>query len=587
MFAKKRRFHVVALTLLIALAFASTTPVFAASTTRFNNPIVANGADPSVVYSNGYYYLAQSDGDIWVTKSKTLSGLGSGLRVRVWDSPASGAYCCEIWAPEIQFINSKFYIYFAADDGNNNNHRMYALESTGTDPQGAYTFRGKLAATTDRWAIDGAVMQKGTSLSFVWSGWQGTTNVDQRIYIAPMSNPYTISGERVQLSAPDQGWERVVGSPYINEGPEPILRNGKMFIVYSANGSWSDEYCLGWLSASDTANPLTASAWTKSSGCVFSKRDTAYGPGHNSFIKSPDNTEDWLVYHANTVSGSSWSGRSIRAQKFTWDGSGNPVFGTPAAIYDAIPLPSGETTSVGRYEAEHATINRAATRSACCGASNGQAVGAIDFADSYVQFNNVYVPKAGTYAISIRFGNGTGSNSTHNVTVNGGAQGSVTYPNTGWDNWTTVTKQVPLNAGNNTIRLTKGTQYAEVDYLELPRYEAEFATINNATITNHAAASNGQKVGNIDFADSYVDFSVNVPSAGSYTMRVLHSTGAGASTHNVSVNDGASFAINYANNGWDNWTAVTASVSLTAGSNRIRFAKGTNYTELDYIEIYK
>ncbi|MEO7908943.1 MAG: CBM35 domain-containing protein, partial [Roseiflexaceae bacterium] len=325
----------------------------------------------------------------------------------------------------------------------------------------------------------------------------------------------------------------------------------------------------------------------KSSGCVFSKRDTAYGPGHNSFTKSPDNTEDWLVYHANTVSGSSWGGRSIRAQKFTWDGSGNPVFGTPAAIYDPIPLPSGETTSVGRYEAEQATINHATTRNACCGASNGQAVGGIDFADSYVQFNNVYVPKAGSYAISIRFGNGMGSNSTHNVTVNGGAQGSVTYPNTGWDNWTSVTKQVSLNAGNNTIRLSKGTQYAEVDYLELPRYEAEFATINNATITNNASASNGQKVGFIDFADSYVDFSVNVPSAGSYTMRVLHSTGAGASTHNVSVNGGASFAINYANNGWDNWTAVTASVSLTAGSNRIRFAKGTNYTELDYIEIYK
>jgi hypothetical protein len=103
---------------------------------------------------------------------------------------------------------------------------------------------------------------------------------------------------------------------------------------------------------------------------------------------------------------------------------------------------------------------------------------------------------------------------------------------------------------------------------------------------NELSASNGKKVGNIDFADSYVQFNVNVPSAGSYTMRVLHSTGAGSSTHNVSVNGGPSKSLKYANNGWNNWTAVTMSVNLNAGGNTIRFTKGTKYTELDYIEVY-
>lgn len=585
--AKLRRFRLLALAALIALTLAVATPAFAASATRFNNPIIAAGADPSIVFYNGSYYLVQSDGDIWVTKSATLTGLGSGSRIRVWTHPASGAYCCEVWAPEVLFINNRFYIYFAADDGNNVNHRLYVLESTTSDPQGAYTFRGKIAAPTDRWAIDGTLLQQGSSLYFVWSGWQGTTNVDQRIYIAPMSNPYTISGDRVQLSAPDQPWERVVGNPYINEGPEILQRNNKIFLVYSANGSWSDEYCLGMLTAAGGANVLLPSSWTKSSGCVFSKRDTAYGPGHNTFVKSPDGTQDWIVYHANTVSGSSWGGRSIRAQQFGFDAGGNPSFGMPAAIYEPQAIPSGEVSSVGRYEAEHATINHATTRNACCGASNGQVAAYIDYADSYVQFNNVYVPKAGTYALSVRFANGSGANATHNVSVNGGAGTTITYPNTNWDNWTTVTKQVSLNAGNNTIRFTHGTNYAELDYIELPRYEAENATINHATIVAEPSASNGKKVGYIDFSDSYVRFNVNVPSAGSYTMRVLHSTGAGASTHNVSVNGGASTPLNYANNGWNNWTAVTMTVSLNAGGNTITFTKGTNYTELDYIEIYK
>jgi hypothetical protein len=106
-------------------------------------------------------------------------------------------------------------------------------------------------------------------------------------------------------------------------------------------------------------------------------------------------------------------------------------------------------------------------------------------------------------------------------------------------------------------------------------------------VLNELSASNGKKVGNIDFAANYVQCNVNVPSAGSYTMRVLHSTGAGSSTHNVSVNGGPSKSLKYANNGWNNWTAVTMSVNLSAGGNTIRFTKGTKYTELDYIEVYK
>jgi GH43 family beta-xylosidase len=307
---------------------------------------------------------------------------------------------------------------------------MYVLESTSTDPQGSYTFRGKIAPPTDRWAIDATVLQQGSSLYLVWSGWQGTAYVQQDLFIAPMRNPYTISGERVLISSLSAAWERVVGNPYINEAPEILQRNGKIFLSYSANGSWSDEYCLGMLTASSTANVLQPSSWSKSSGCVFSKRDTAYGPGHNTFVTSPDGTQEWMVYHANTVSGSGWNGRSIRAQPFRFDANGNPSFGIPVATYDAMPIPAGELTSIGRYEAEHATVNHVTIRNACCGASNGQVVGGIDFADSSVQFSDVYVPKAGTYALSVRFANGSGANATHGVSVNGGAATTITYPNT-------------------------------------------------------------------------------------------------------------------------------------------------------------
>ncbi len=456
--------------------------VHAAATeaTSFYNPIVPDLADPSVLLYNGFYYFTYSDvsNNIYVMKSSQLSRLGDGAVATVWTHPASGDSCCEVWAPELKLINGTFYIYFAADDGNNNNHRMYTLQADTGDPQGSYTFRGKVSAPTDRWAIDGIPVQQGSSLYFLWSGWDSFDNVQQNLYIAPMSNPYTISGERVLISAPDQSWEQVTGPLHINEAPQALYRNGKIFVTYSANGSTTDEYCLGMLTASDSANLLDPNSWSKSNGPVFSKVDTAYGPGTNAFTTSPDGTQDWLVYNATVLSGNgstdNWKNRSIRAQQFTWDSNGNPVFGSPALITTPLARPSGEQPTTLRYEAELAKINDAfintrtgehTTRQA---ASHDQDVGRIDNPDSYVEFT-VTMTNAGTYTVTEGYSNGFNVTASHNVIVNGQSGGLTTLPGTGaWNSYGTASIQVNLNAGDNTIRLAKGDNWAEIDYIELP-----------------------------------------------------------------------------------------------------------------------
>ncbi|SFG08912.1 Alpha-L-arabinofuranosidase B (ABFB) domain-containing protein [Streptomyces mirabilis] len=67
---------------------------------------------------------------------------------------------------------------------------------------------------------------------------------------------------------------------------------------------------------------------------MFQRDDAAgvYGPGHNGFFTSPDGTENWIVYHANSSSGGGCgNGRTTRTQKFTWNADGTPNFGTPVA----------------------------------------------------------------------------------------------------------------------------------------------------------------------------------------------------------------------------------------------------------------
>ncbi|MCZ4136287.1 alpha-N-arabinofuranosidase, partial [Escherichia coli] len=111
--------------------------------------------------------------------------------------------CCGIWAPELHYINGAWYIYYAKDDGDNVNHRMYVMENTSPDPtQGNWQYKGQITDPTNKWAIDGTVLQTGGQLYFIWSGWEGDTNVRQNLYIAHMSNPWTIDSNRVEIARP-------------------------------------------------------------------------------------------------------------------------------------------------------------------------------------------------------------------------------------------------------------------------------------------------------------------------------------------------------------------------------------------------
>jgi GH43 family beta-xylosidase len=308
----------------------------------FMNPILGEtAADPSIVRYNGYYYLAASDFDVGIAvrKSATLTGLGSAPPVRVWSAPATGTYSKQIWAPELQLINGRWYIYFAASNGDNATHRMYALEATTLDPQGAWVFKGQVRPPTDKWAIDGAVIQKDDgTLYFVWSGWPGDVDGTQYLYIAPMSNPWTISGERVLLAMPSRDWEG--RGMALNEGPQPIRLGSQYGIIFSASGSWTRDYTLGLLTNTD-GNLLNPKSWVKT-GPVFRQNGDVYGVGHPTFVKSPDGTEHWMAYHAKRLATDGWGDRSVRAQEFYISSDGELNLGAARSVTVPQPRPGGE-----------------------------------------------------------------------------------------------------------------------------------------------------------------------------------------------------------------------------------------------------
>jgi GH43 family beta-xylosidase len=279
-----------------------------------------------MIFHGGYYYYSESRArrHIYIRRSRTIQGIGQDPGVRVWTAPDRGRNSSNVWAPELHLIGGKWFIYYAADDGNNNNHRMWVLEAEGCDPMSQYGCRGCL--DTQGWAIDGTVLcLEHDRRFFVWSGWPGRRNGQQNLYIAPMSDPATISGSRILIATPDQPWERQAMP--ICEGPQILRRNGDIFIVYSASGSWTPDYCLGLLH-NRTQEVLNPCAWTKH-GPVFTRTDQVWGVGHCSFVKSLCQSEDWMIYHSKTSLRPGWEDRDVHAKPFTWSTNGFPDFGAP------------------------------------------------------------------------------------------------------------------------------------------------------------------------------------------------------------------------------------------------------------------
>src|SRR5690606_3199959 len=150
---------------------------------------------------------------------------------------------------------------------------------------------------------DGSILEYKNELYFIFSGRPGAASGDltQNIYIAKMSNPYTLTGETVMISTPEHSWEKKGFG--VNEGPE-ILKNaaGDVFLIYSASFYRADDYALGVLWLATGGEPLLGGICIKIDNNVFSKVPTAYGAGHNGVFKSKDGKRDWIIYHANAES---------------------------------------------------------------------------------------------------------------------------------------------------------------------------------------------------------------------------------------------------------------------------------------------
>jgi GH43 family beta-xylosidase len=351
------RFSAGALDLSLPAHFAVASPSVLPAPTEetFTNPI-APGADPWVVFHDGFYYWCSSENDeaVAVFRSERLTERGE--KIVVWRAPDRGAHSSQVWAPELHRLDGRWYIYVAASNGRNESHRMIVLESVGDDPTSEFRFKSELytgdeiaTGKRSRWAIDGTILEHDGQRYLLWSGWHDQRD-EQWLYIAAMTNPWTISSNRVRICANDDfAWERVdetTSTRGLNEAPQVLVRNGRVFVVYSASASWQTTYKLGLLELAINGDPMEPRAWTKHARPVMEATEMTWGVGHCGFTRSPDGAEDWIVFHAKLDRKPNWN-RAVHVQRFEWSGDGFPIFGNPISAGVRLALPRGDRAAIG------------------------------------------------------------------------------------------------------------------------------------------------------------------------------------------------------------------------------------------------
>ncbi|WP_338068703.1 family 43 glycosylhydrolase [Paenibacillus nanensis] len=308
---------------------------------RYPNPLVPNRADPYVYkHTDGYYYFTGSVPEydrLVLRRSRTIAGLTDAEETVIWTKHQTGEMGNHIWAPELHYIQEKWYIYFAAGTAEDKwAIRPYVLECSDDNPlTGVWAEKGMIKLPLDSFSLDATTFEHQGLRYLVWA----QADDGSCLFIARMDTPWSIAGEPVKLTSPEYDWE--IQRFRVNEGPAVLQRNGRIFLAYSASGT-DDRYCMGLLTASDSSDPLDPASWSKSKEPVLVSDPAAseYGPGHNSFTVSEDGTADLLVYHSRPykeINGDPLydPNRHARVQRLLWREDGTPYFGSPGWKLDS------------------------------------------------------------------------------------------------------------------------------------------------------------------------------------------------------------------------------------------------------------
>ena len=320
----------------------------------FTNPLGNEGhPDPCIVWceNEGCYYGISTTGDpLWgddriiMHRAENFEDMFVNSESRViYQSNADDETFGFLWAPELHFIDGKWYIYTSCQmsDENRVKHVIVLEQKTDCLFDG---FKFKAHINRDVFSIDPSVYHDKEK-NEIYICCSEVVDGAQVLTIQKMKSAYEPVGERVIIARPELPWETV--APEINmivEGGYFIKSPcGRLFIMYSANGCWNDDYAIGVLEYKG-GDIISKEAWEKYPLPVVKKSNGVYGPGHATFFYSPDKTELWICHHCVEKSNPSIQPikRPCHCQRVYFDETGFPHVGELVPDNMPYPVPSNK-----------------------------------------------------------------------------------------------------------------------------------------------------------------------------------------------------------------------------------------------------
>lgn len=252
------------------------------------------------------------------------------------------------WAPEVVKVGSTYYIHYTgkATDG-----FMKIGLAKSTSPLGPFAdvSNKPFYSMKNNSIIDSHIFFDDNGKTYLFFAKDMSTNYIPGSTTRRRSEIWGIEikpdlsdtiGPAKQLFYPTQGWESPNNNEAWNEAPTMIKHNGMYYLMYSAN-CYCDNYSVGYAIAKSPLGP-----WVKYGGNPILKSvpDYVSGPGHNSVVMSPDNSEMFCVYHSHIDLVAKGGNRKINIDRMGFNASG--VLYVDGPTYTAQNYPSATVSGI-------------------------------------------------------------------------------------------------------------------------------------------------------------------------------------------------------------------------------------------------
>ncbi|MDR3250680.1 MAG: family 43 glycosylhydrolase [Tannerella sp.] len=305
-------------------------------TVKYENPVIRhNCADPTVIDDRartGYFYvystqngISEAEGCVYlpVYKSTDLvnwefvsDGFGTGRPQ--WE-PGS-----RIWAPDINYINGKYVIYYALGIWGDL-ERSASGVAVSDKPEGPFVDVGMIvnyATTGVSNSIDPNFYDDGDTKYLYW----GSLGKESGIWVIELTD----DGLHVKEGAIPL---KLGGTRF--EGAYMHKRGNYYYLFASAGACCNGRESTYHIVVGRSDNPL--GPFVDPDGNVMSEDSYDYtvihnpddlifaGPGHNAEIITDDAGQDWMPYHGYWA-GNAYDGRCMLIDQVKWTENGWPYF---------------------------------------------------------------------------------------------------------------------------------------------------------------------------------------------------------------------------------------------------------------------